>query len=107
MAEILRPRGSVPFCKELKIAHRVLKHPFSVWSIAALLNPITLGIIAGLVVGKQVGITFMAWLVTRVGLSRKIAGVTWKQIYGASMLAGMRLSDSRRWPWTIRSATST
>lgn len=62
--------------------------------IAALLNPITLGIIAGLVVGKQVGITFMAWLVTRVGLSRKIAGVTWKQIYGASMLAGIGFTMS-------------
>ena len=62
--------------------------------IAALVNPITLGIIAGLVVGEQVGITFMAWLVTRVGLSRKIAGVTWKQIYGASMLAGIGFTMS-------------
>jgi len=62
--------------------------------VAALVNPVTLGIIVGLVVGKQVGITFMAWLVTRVGLSRKIAGVTWKQIYGASMLAGIGFTMS-------------
>ena len=62
--------------------------------IAALVNPITLGIIVGLVVGKQVGITFMAWLVTRVGLSKKIAGVSWKQIYGASMLAGIGFTMS-------------
>ena len=62
--------------------------------LAALTNPVSLGIILGLVVGKQVGITFMAWLVTRVGLSRKIAGVTWKQIYGASMLAGIGFTMS-------------
>jgi NhaA family Na+:H+ antiporter len=62
--------------------------------LAALLNPVTLGIILGLVIGKQVGITLMAWLVTRVGLSQKIKGVTWKQIYGASMLAGIGFTMS-------------
>jgi len=62
--------------------------------LGALTNPITLGIILGLVIGKQVGITFMAWLVTRVGLSRKINGVSWKQIYGTSMLAGIGFTMS-------------
>jgi NhaA family Na+:H+ antiporter len=62
--------------------------------LAALVNPITLGIIFGLVFGKQIGITFMAWLVTRIGLSKKIDGVTWRQIYGASMLAGIGFTMS-------------
>lgn len=62
--------------------------------IAALLNPITLGIILGLVVGKQVGITLMAWLVARLGLSDMISGVTWKQIWGASLLAGIGFTMS-------------
>lgn len=62
--------------------------------LTALSDPITIGIVLGLVVGKQVGITFMAWLITWVGLSRKIAGVTWKQIYGASMLAGIGFTMS-------------
>ncbi len=62
--------------------------------LAALANPVTLGIIVGLVVGKQVGVTFMSWLVTRLGLSRKANGVTWKQIYGASMLAGIGFTMS-------------
>jgi NhaA family Na+:H+ antiporter len=62
--------------------------------IAAFVNPITLGIILGLVVGKQIGITLMAWLVTRIGLSKKINGVTWKQIYGASLLAGIGFTMS-------------
>jgi NhaA family Na+:H+ antiporter len=62
--------------------------------LAALVNPITLGIIGGLVIGKQVGITFFAWLVTKLGLSQKIKGVTWKQIWGASMLAGIGFTMS-------------
>jgi NhaA family Na+:H+ antiporter len=62
--------------------------------LGALINPVTLGIIVGLVVGKQVGVTFMAWLVTRLGLSSKASGVTWKQIYGASMLAGIGFTMS-------------
>ena len=36
----------------------------------------------------------MAWLVTRIGLSDRISGVTWKQIYGASMLAGIGFTMS-------------
>jgi NhaA family Na+:H+ antiporter len=59
-----------------------------------LTNPITLGIIGGLVLGKQVGIIFMAWLVTRLGISQKIKGVSWRQIYGASMLAGIGFTMS-------------
>jgi NhaA family Na+:H+ antiporter len=59
-----------------------------------LTNPITLGIIGGLVLGKQVGITFMAWLVTRLGISQKINGVSWRQIYGASLLAGIGFTMS-------------
>lgn len=62
--------------------------------VSALLNPVAIGIILGLVVGKQVGITFMAWLVTKLGLSDRIIGVTWKQIYGASMLAGIGFTMS-------------
>lgn len=62
--------------------------------LGALTHPVTLGIILGLVVGKQVGITFMAWLVTKLGLSSKVKGVTWGQIYGASMVAGIGFTMS-------------
>lgn len=63
-------------------------------SLSALANPITIGIISGLVIGKQVGITFFAWLVTRIGLSQKTKGISWKQIYGVSMLAGIGFTMS-------------
>lgn len=62
--------------------------------LAALTNPITIGIIAGLVIGKQVGITFMAWLVTRLGISELISGVSWRQIHGTSLLAGIGFTMS-------------
>jgi NhaA family Na+:H+ antiporter len=62
--------------------------------LAALSNPVTIGIILGLTVGKQIGITAMAWLITRFGLSAKIQGVSWKQIHGAAMLAGIGFTMS-------------
>ena len=61
---------------------------------SALLNPVTVGIIVGLVLGKQLGITLMAWFVTKIGLSEKISGVTWKQIWGAATLAGIGFTMS-------------
>jgi NhaA family Na+:H+ antiporter len=62
--------------------------------LAALTHPVTLGIVAGLVIGKQVGITFMAWLVTRLGISQMITGVSWRQIHGASLLTGIGFTMS-------------
>ena len=62
--------------------------------VSALLNPVAIGIIFGLVIGKQVGITLMAWLGTKIGLSDRISGVTWKQIYGTAMLAGIGFTMS-------------
>ncbi len=56
---------------------------------SALTNRVTLGVIVGLVVGKQIGITLCAWLATRAGLAALPTGVTWRQIYGVSWLAGV------------------
>lgn len=61
---------------------------------AAVSNPVTLGIIAGLLVGKQVGITLIAWLTVRFGWSRLPYGVTWPQIYGVSWLGGIGFTMS-------------
>jgi NhaA family Na+:H+ antiporter len=54
-----------------------------------LAHPIGIGIVLGLVVGKQVGITTATWLVTRLGVASLPEGVTWRQVYGASWLAGI------------------
>ncbi|MHC4908550.1 MAG: Na+/H+ antiporter NhaA [Planctomycetota bacterium] len=48
-----------------------------------------LAIAAGLVIGKTVGITLLAWLVTKLGIGELSKGVTWGQIVGVAMLAGI------------------
>ena len=60
----------------------------------ALRDPVTLGVILGLIVGKQVGITGCAWAVVRLGWSRLPRGVTWKHIYGVSWLGGIGFTMS-------------
>jgi NhaA family Na+:H+ antiporter len=50
---------------------------------------VTLGIVLGLVVGKQLGITLFAWLAVRSGLSELPEGIGWRHVYGAGWLAGI------------------
>jgi NhaA family Na+:H+ antiporter len=61
---------------------------------SALAQPISLGIAAGLVLGKQVGITSFAWLAVRCGLADLPKGISWWHIYGASWLAGIGFTMS-------------
>ena len=60
----------------------------------ALTHTVALGIIAGLVAGKQLGITLAAWLVVGSGLATLPSDVTWRQIYGAGWLAGIGFTMS-------------
>ncbi|CAN5800341.1 Na+/H+ antiporter NhaA [soil metagenome] len=63
--------------------------------IAAMLaDPVVLGISAGLILGKQLGITAAAWLIVRSGLAALPAGVTWTQIYGAAWVCGIGFTMS-------------
>jgi NhaA family Na+:H+ antiporter len=55
---------------------------------------VALGIVAGLVVGKQLSITMFAWLAVRSGLSELPEGVGWRHIYGAGWLAGIGFTMS-------------
>jgi len=57
--------------------------------IQALAHPVGLGVLFGLVLGKQAGITIASWLVIRFGLADMPGGVSWGQIYGAAILAGI------------------
>src|SRR5919106_1704648 len=59
-----------------------------------LLNPVSLGIVAGLLLGKQFGITLFAWLAVKSGLSEIPQGVSWLHIYGAAWLAGIGFTMS-------------
>lgn len=55
---------------------------------------VTLGVICGLVLGKQIGVTLASWLAVRTGVTSLPAGVTWTQIYGAGWLAGIGFTMS-------------
>jgi NhaA family Na+:H+ antiporter len=60
----------------------------------ALTSPISLGIVIGPFFGKQIGITFVSWLLVRSGFSSLPEGVGWKHIYGAACLAGIGFTMS-------------
>jgi NhaA family Na+:H+ antiporter len=57
-------------------------------------NPVTVGIILGLVVGKQVGVTLFAWMAVRSGVAQLPSGVRWVHVYGVSWLAGIGFTMS-------------
>ncbi len=62
--------------------------------VDALASPVSLGIVAGLVVGKQVGILSAAWAAVRSGIAQIPDGVTWRHLWGASCLAGIGFTMS-------------
>jgi NhaA family Na+:H+ antiporter len=57
-------------------------------------HPLGLGIVAGLVLGKQIGITLFSWLAVRSGRAALPEGVRWGQLYGAACLAGIGFTMS-------------
>jgi NhaA family Na+:H+ antiporter len=57
-------------------------------------SPVPLGIVLGLVVGKQLGITLFAWLAVRSGVSELPEGIGWRHIYGVGWLAGIGFTMS-------------
>ena len=60
----------------------------------ALTDRISLGIIAGLVGGKQIGITLFAWLAVKAGLAALPGDIAWKDIYAAGWLGGIGFTMS-------------
>jgi NhaA family Na+:H+ antiporter len=57
-------------------------------------HPVALGVIAGLVLGKQLGIFVFSWAVIRTGLVSLPAKVNWVQVYAAGWLAGIGFTMS-------------
>jgi NhaA family Na+:H+ antiporter len=63
-------------------------------SLADVVSPLPLGIAAGLVLGKQVGVFGTTWLLVRLGLAQLPHGANWAQIYGIACLAGIGFTMS-------------
>jgi NhaA family Na+:H+ antiporter len=55
---------------------------------------VTVGVVAGLVIGKPLGITLFAWVGSRLGMVDLPEGVRWREITGVSALAGIGFTIS-------------
>ncbi|PND59574.1 Na+/H+ antiporter NhaA [Mycobacterium sp. ENV421] len=62
--------------------------------LAAVRSPLTWGVVAGLVLGKLIGITGATWIVQRTGLGRLSPGLTLRRVAGGAALSGIGFTIS-------------
>ncbi len=62
--------------------------------VDSLLHPVGLGILTGLFLGKQLGVTAFTWAAVKIGRAEPPEGVGWGQIYGGACLAGIGFTMS-------------
>jgi NhaA family Na+:H+ antiporter len=68
--------------------------PLGGMGLADLLEPVSLGIALGLVVGKLVGVFGFAWLSIKLGLARLPERATFAQLFGVAALCGIGFTMS-------------
>jgi NhaA family Na+:H+ antiporter len=61
---------------------------------SALINPVSAGVMVGLVVGKLVGVFGFTWVMVRFGIADLPRLVSWKHIFGVALLAGVGFTMS-------------
>lgn len=59
-----------------------------------LTHTVTIGILLGLILGKQIGVTLFAWLAVKLGWAQLPRDVSWKMLYGLSWLGGVGFTMS-------------
>jgi Na+:H+ antiporter, NhaA family len=57
-------------------------------------SPVTWGVVAGLLVGKPIGITVFAWLAVRAGIAIMPGAISWRHIVGVACLGGIGFTIS-------------
>ncbi len=62
--------------------------------VSALTSPVSIGIVLGLFIGKQIGIFSFSYLAVKLKLAAEPEGVSWMKIYAASILAGIGFTMS-------------
>ncbi|WP_076421030.1 Na+/H+ antiporter NhaA [Colwellia sp. UCD-KL20] len=67
---------------------------FTSVGIDQILSPVPLGIIAGLILGKQIGIFGFCFIAIKLGLAKLPENVNWKLLYGVSLLCGVGFTMS-------------
>ena len=60
----------------------------------SLTNPLGLGILAGLFIGKPLGITLASWIAIKFKVAKKPRAASWKQLAGVGMLGGIGFTMS-------------
>ena len=60
----------------------------------SLADPISVGVICGLVLGKPIGIVLFSWLATRSRIAAMLDGISWRQIAGVGLLGGIGFTMS-------------
>lgn len=68
--------------------------PLGGLAASALTAPATLGAALGLFLGKQAGVMAFSAAAIALGLARRPAGVTWRQLYGVAVLCGVGFTMS-------------
>ena len=64
------------------------------FSISMISTTIPVGIIAGLFLGKQLGVFGFIWAGTKLGICKKPKIISWKQLYGIAILTGIGFTMS-------------
>jgi NhaA family Na+:H+ antiporter len=67
---------------------------FTGLSPQSLLHPVPLGIAAGLLIGKQVGVFGFTWLAIKLGVGKLPEGAGWMPLYGIAALCGIGFTMS-------------
>ncbi len=62
--------------------------------LETLLQPVTLGVAAGLFIGKQLGIFGITWAAVKLGIAQLPPGMNWRGLYGVSLLCGIGFTIS-------------
>lgn len=68
--------------------------PLAGMSLRDALHPVPLGIFAGLVLGKPVGVIGLAWIGTKTRLATLPEGIRWRQLLGIGILCGIGFTMS-------------
>ncbi|WP_415183414.1 Na+/H+ antiporter NhaA [Phaeovulum sp.] len=63
-------------------------------TLADLAETLPIGIAAGLVLGKQIGVFGMTWILVRFGVAKLPDSASWTQVWGISCLAGIGFTMS-------------
>jgi NhaA family Na+:H+ antiporter len=87
LAHVLQPVVSFGIVPLFAFANTSLVLDLAVFS--ELRSSLSLGILTGLVIGKPLGVCLFCWVATLTGWATLPAGVTWRALMGAGMLAGI------------------